>query len=82
VRIVGDDEVAPDEECAWQAIASGGSGNYSYIWWGGLTGTGMTVRGSLSESSWLWVEVEDGSTMEADTASFLVNVDEAFECTF
>lgn len=80
VRIAGDDEVAPDEECAWQAIASGGSGNYDYSWWGALTGDEMNIFGSLPQSSWLWVEVTDRSSQAADTASIFINVDEAFEC--
>ncbi len=79
VYITGPEEVAPDEECAWQAYISGGWGTISYNWWGALTGSSQTVFGELSESSWLWVEATDAD-LQADTASILIEVDEQYEC--
>lgn len=79
--IAGDEEVPPDEDCGWTAIADGGTTPYSYKWWGGLTGTSQSVIGSLHASSWLWVEVKDSSTPAAyDTASILVDVDNGYTC--
>lgn len=79
VGIVGDDEVAPNEECAWQAFASGGTPPYSYQWWGGLTGSTATIFGSLPQSSYIWVAVTDANA-QADTAQILVDVDESYWC--
>jgi hypothetical protein len=77
--ITGDEEVAPDEECGWQAWASGGVSPYSYDWWGALTGSSQTIYGELSESSYLWVEITDSSS-QADTAQIFVDVGEQYEC--
>lgn len=79
VSITGDDTVAPDEECAWQAWTSGGTGPYTYNWWGGVTGTAQTVYGSLSQSETIWVAVSD-ATAQADTAQFYVSVDGGYSC--
>jgi len=76
--IAGPDELPPDEECAWQAIASGGTPPYDYSWWGALSGSSEFVYGSLSESSYLWLEVTDDNAL-ADTAQVLIEVDEEFE---
>ena len=79
VYITGADEVAPNEECAWQAIASGGTPPYSYSWWGALTGSNSIVFGSLAASSYLWVEVTD-SNSDTDSDDFFITVDESAEC--
>jgi len=78
VSIVGDEDIPPNEDCAWQAIVSGGTSPYSYNWWGALTGSTEIIEGSLSESSYLWVEVTDALS-QADTAQILIWVDEEFD---
>jgi hypothetical protein len=78
-QITGDDEVAPDEECGWQAWPNGGVLPFSYSWWGALTGSSQTIYGDLSESSYLWVEITDALSKK-DTAQIFIDVDEAHEC--
>ncbi len=79
--ISGSDEVAPEEDCAWQAWPGGGIAPYSYDWWGALTGSSQTMYGSLSQSSYLWVEITD-ATSAVDTAQVFIDVDEAYECAW
>lgn len=83
VWIAGDDEIPPDEDCGWTAVANNGTSPYSYKWWGGLTGTTQSIIGSLHASSWLWVEIRDSATPAAvDTASIFVTVDDGYTCTW
>lgn len=77
--ITGAEEVAPDEECAWQAWTWGGTPPFSYDWWGALSGSTQTIFGELSESSYLWVEITDALS-QADTAEIFIDVDEEYEC--
>ena len=77
--ITGDDSVAPDQECAWQAWGTGGTSPYSYTWWGGASGSSQTVYASLSQSGYIWVAVTDANS-EADTAQVYVNVNSAYSC--
>ena len=78
VGIVGDEDLPPDEECAWVAIVGGGTAPYSYNWWGALTGSTRIIEGSLSESSYLWVEVTDALS-QVDTAQILIWIDEEYD---
>jgi len=77
--MTGDDEIAPEEECGWQAWGSGGVPPYSYNWWGALSGSTQTIYGELSESSYLWVAITD-SWSNTDTAQMFIDVDEMHEC--
>jgi len=77
--LTGDDEIAPNEECGWQAWGSGGIPPYSYNWWGALSGSSQTIYGELSQSSWLWVAITDSRSV-ADTARIFISVDEAYNC--
>lgn len=79
VYISGSEEVAPHEECEWQAGVTGGWGTITYNWWGALTGSAQTVFGELSESSWLWVEATDAD-LQKDTASIFIDVDQMYSC--
>jgi len=79
VEITGSEQIAPNEECSWQAVVAGGETPFSYHWWGALSGSSQTVEGSLSASSYLWVAVTDGAS-SADTAQVLIQVDEQYEC--
>jgi len=78
-NLTGPEEAPPDEECAWQAWAFGGLAPFSYDWWGALTGSTQTIFGSLSSSSYLWVEITDSRSV-ADTAQIFIDVDEEYEC--
>lgn len=77
--ITGDDQVAPNEECGWQAQGGGGIPPYSYTWWGALSGNGQLIQGEIGQSSWLWVAVVDSRAV-ADTAQFLISVNPAYSC--
>jgi hypothetical protein len=77
--LTGDNEIAPEEECAWQAWGNGGIPPYSYNWWGALSGSSQTIYGELSESSWLRLAVTDSRSV-ADTAQLFINVDQAYTC--
>jgi subtilisin len=77
--ILGDDEIAPDEDCSWQADPSGGIPPYTYSWWGAVTGSTQTIDGALSSSSYLWLSITDAFS-QADTAQIYIDVDENHEC--
>jgi len=79
VEILGDEDVAPYEDCSWEANRSGGVPPFSYQWWGALSGSTTYVDGSLSESSYLWLAVTD-SWSQTDTAQIFIAVDENYEC--
>ncbi len=79
VYITGDEEIAPDEDCGWDTVVSGGTPPYSYNWWGALSGTDSYIDGNLDESSYLWVEVTDSGS-QADTDVIFIDVDESYEC--
>ena len=59
--------------CTWTALASGGTGNYSYTWSGVLSGTQSTVWGTIFNPGSLNLSVFDGSTTR--TASKFISVD-------
>ena len=64
--------------CTWQPIASGGVPPYSYQWSGALSGTGISVTGSISSSSALNLTVTDSFQNQKFT-SLAITVDEEIE---
>lgn len=79
VYVAGDASVSPSESCSWQAIASGGTPPYSYSWWGALSGSSSSVSGTISQSSYLYVQVTDANS-QTDTNQIFIDVDEAYQC--
>lgn len=78
VFISGPDEVPPDEYCTWQASVTGGTAPYSYSWSGALSGSGSSVSGSISQSSWLYLTVTDAGQNQ-DSNQIFITVDEELE---
>lgn len=65
VWITGPDEVLPNAQCSWLAYASGGTGSYSYSWYGpGGTGSSQDyfITSPSSGSFYVEVTVNDGNT--------------------
>lgn len=62
--IVGPHEVRSNDQCTWQAVTSGGEPPLSYSWSGVLSGSGLSVSGTVSSSGWLNLDVtsNDGQT--------------------
>lgn len=71
--IAGPVEVPGGASCTWQAIASGGTGNYSYQWSGVLSGTGPFISGVVNYPGTLYLTVSDGQQQDADQHSIAVN---------
>lgn len=70
VSISGPTEVVEGQENTWSAVVSGGTGPYTVTWSGGLTGTGSTISGTLSESD-LYVDVWDSAGRHAAVATYV-----------
>ncbi len=58
VSISGPTNVKPGAYCTWYANVSGGQAPYQYQWSGKLSGTNYEISGSLSQSGWLYLDVE------------------------
>lgn len=58
--------------CTWTAIASGGTGSYTYQWSGVLTGTQQSVSGNVFMSGNLTVKVTSGGANKTTSKSITV----------
>lgn len=78
-EIMGPFEVPPGQSCSWQAVVTGGSPPYTYQWSGALSGTSISVSGSVGSSGYLYLTVTDSSQDQEDD-QFYVLVDPGAEC--
>lgn len=76
--ILGPDEVPDGEPCTWEALVSGGYTPYSYEWTGAFSGSGSSVSGTVSASTWLALVVTD-SAWQYDSDTIDISIDEELE---
>ena len=78
--IVGADQVPPQTSCTWQAIVDDGEEPYGFEWSGVLSGTNSWVNGVVSESGWLYLDVESDDLQQASDSLFVEVTSEAGPC--